>query len=106
VYIKDIAVAVSSGELVLSELEKLTDDQVIKRLSTQRGIGVWTAEMLLLFSLQRPNVVSWGDLAIQRGMMKLYHLDSLNKHTFETYRQRYAPFGSVASLYLWAVSSN
>ena len=69
-----------------------------------RGIGVWTAEMLLLFSLCRPDVVSWGDHAIRRGMMNLYGLKKLTKEQFERCRRRYSPYGSVASLYLWALS--
>jgi DNA-3-methyladenine glycosylase II len=60
--------------------------------------------MLLIFSMERPDVVSWGDLAIQRGMMNLYHLKSLSKEQFEKYRKRYSPYGSVASLYLWEIS--
>ena len=60
--------------------------------------------MLLIFSLQRPNVVSFGDLAIRRGMMNLYGLKELKKDQFAVYKKRYTPYGSVASLYLWALS--
>jgi DNA-3-methyladenine glycosylase II len=103
-YIKGIATAVARGELTLRELNALPDDEVIKRLSSLHGIGVWTAEMLLIFSLCRPDVVSWGDLAIRRGMMNLYGLKELSKDQFDRYRKRYSPHGSVASLYLWALS--
>jgi len=78
---------------------------VIARLSALRGIGVWTAEMILIFSLQRPDVVSWGDLGIRRGMMTLYGRDDLDRAAFDRYRARYSPFGSVASLYLWRVAA-
>ena len=74
-------------------------------LSALDGVGVWTAEMLLIFSLQRPDVVSWGDLAIRRGMMALYGLNSLTRTQFDNYRKRYSPYGSVASLYLWALAA-
>jgi len=60
--------------------------------------------MFLIFSLERPDIVSWGDLAIRRGMMNLYGLSSLSRDQFEEYRRRYSPYGSVASLYLWAVA--
>ncbi|HZJ58606.1 MAG TPA: DNA-3-methyladenine glycosylase [Clostridia bacterium] len=103
-YIKGIADAVACGELDLSELEHLSDDEVIKRLSSLPGVGVWTAEMLMIFSIQRPDVVSWGDLAIRRGMMTLYGLDDLTREQFYKYRERYSPHGSVASLYLWVIS--
>ncbi|MDF2500252.1 MAG: HhH-GPD family protein [Anaerosporomusa subterranea] len=104
-YIKSIGETVTRGEINLAELYELPDDTVIKRLSTLRGIGVWTAEMLLLNSLERPNVVSWGDLAIQRGMINLYGLTGINKQQFEQYKKRYSPYGSVASLYLWKLSA-
>lgn len=104
VYIKSIAQAVAGGNLDLDELHALPDVEVVQRLSTQPGIGVWTAEMLMIFSMQRPDVVSWHDLAIRRGMMNLYGHSALTRPQFDKYRQRYSPYGSVASLYLWQIS--
>jgi 3-methyladenine DNA glycosylase/8-oxoguanine DNA glycosylase len=103
-YIKGIAEAAISGEVDFSTLDTLSDQEIIKKLSALHGVGVWTAEMLLLFSLCRPDIVSYKDLAICRGMMKLYGLKELPKEKFERYRKRYSPYGSVASLYLWALS--
>jgi DNA-3-methyladenine glycosylase II len=99
--IKEIARAVISEELDLSELHELPDEEVIRSLSSLNGIGVWTAEMLLIFSMERPDVVSWGDLGIRQGMMRLYGLHALTRRQFDEYRKRYSPYGSVASLYLW-----
>jgi DNA-3-methyladenine glycosylase II len=101
VSIKDIARAQMQGDLNLSELRELPDEEVIRRLSSLSGIGVWTAEMLLIFSMERPDVVSWGDLGIRQGMMRLYGLQTLTREQFDEYRKRYSPYGSVASLYLW-----
>jgi 3-methyladenine DNA glycosylase/8-oxoguanine DNA glycosylase len=103
-YIKGIGEAASRGDLDLLELREMPDEGVIEKLSSLPGIGVWTAEMLLIFSLCRPDVVSWGDLAIRRGMMSLYGLRELSKKQFDRFRKRYSPCGSVASLYLWALS--
>lgn len=103
-YIRGIATAVLQGDLDLAGLHALSDEDVIGRLTALPGIGRWSAEMVLLFSLQRPDVVSWGDLAIRRGMMNLYGLNALSPDQFDRYRRRYSPYGSVASLYLWAVS--
>lgn len=103
-YVKGIAEACAKGELDLDGLRSLPDQEVVARLSALRGIGAWTAEMILIFSLQRPDVVSWNDLAIRRGIMTLYELDQLTRDQFDTYRKRYSPFGSVASLYLWEIS--
>ena len=104
-YIKGIAEAAISGEVDFNKLHTLEDEEIIRKLSSLKGVGVWTAEMLLIFSLCRPDVVSYKDLAICRGMMNLYGLKELPKEKFERYRKRYSPYGSVASLYLWAISA-
>ncbi len=103
-YIKGIGEAVTNGSLDLAGLHELSDDDVIARLSALSGVGIWTAEMLLIFSMERPDVLSWGDLAIRRGMMQLYGKSSIDRAAFERYRKRYSPYGSVASLYLWEIS--
>lgn len=103
-YIKGISDADISGTVDFKTLHTLTDEEVIKKLSSLHGVGVWTAEMLLIFSLNRPDVVSYKDLAICRGMMNLYGLKELPKEKFDRYKKRYSPYGSVASLYLWALS--
>ncbi|MEN6325712.1 MAG: DNA-3-methyladenine glycosylase, partial [Syntrophomonas sp.] len=95
-YIKGIGESVIQGEIDLTSLHEMTDSEIIKNLSALHGIGKWTAEMLLIFSLQRPDVVSWGDLGIRRGIMNLYGLKTLNKEQFDKYRKRYSPYGSVA----------
>ena len=82
----------------------MADAEVCNRLSALDGIGIWTAEMMMLHSLQRPDILSFGDLAMQRGLRMLYHHRKITRKLFEKYRRRYSPYGSVASLYLWAVS--
>lgn len=104
-YIKGIGEAALCGDLNLAELGRLPDEGVVRKLAALPGIGVWTAEMMLIFSLCRPDVVSWGDLAIRRGMMRLYGLKELSRPRFDRFRKRYSPCGSVASLYLWALSA-
>ncbi len=103
-YIQGIAEVVVKDKIDFNALHTLSDDEVIKQLSSLQGVGRWTAEMLLIFTLHRPDVVSYNDLAIRRAMMKLYGLDSLTREKFQMYRKRYSPFGSVASLYLWELS--
>lgn len=103
-YLLGIAESVTKGRLDIADLKRQPDEEVIRRLTALKGIGIWTAEMLLIFSLQRPDVVSWGDFAIRRGMTRLYHLDELNRPVFNEYRRRYTPYGTVASFYLWEVS--
>lgn len=103
-YMKLAAEAVQSGELDLESLYLKTDEEVIKELTKLKGIGLWTAEMLLIFSLGRPNVLSYDDLAIRRGLRMIYHHKIITRELFEKYRRRYSPYGSVAGLYIWEVA--
>ncbi len=82
----------------------MSDDEVCARLSSLKGLGVWSAEMLMLFSMQRPDILSFGDLAIQRGLRMIYHHRKIERKLFEKYRRRFSPYNSVASLYIWAVA--
>lgn len=103
-YIIDFAAKVKSGEFDIDVISTLPDEEVIKCLSSLKGVGVWTAEMILLFCLERKNVFSFNDLAIQRGLRTLYHHRTITRPLFEKYRKRFSPYCSVASLYLWAVA--
>lgn len=104
-YIQNIASDIMNGNLDLEELHHMNDKAVIQRLCQIDGIGPWTAEMLLLNSMERPDVMSYGDIAIVRGLCKLYGLSELSKIEFERYRQRFSPYCSVASIYIWRFSS-
>ena len=103
-YIKDFCDKILSGTFDLDAVEKMNDEDAIAALSGLKGIGVWTAEMILLFCLQRPNILSYGDLAVLRGMRMVYHHRKIDKKLFEKYRRRLSPYCSVASLYFWAVA--
>lgn len=103
-YIKDFASKIVSGEFALQAVEQLSDEEAIAALSSLKGIGRWTAEMILLFCLQRPDILSFDDLAIQRGMRMLYHHRKITRELFAKYKKRYSPYGSTAALYLWAIS--
>lgn len=104
-YMKSCAEKVASGQFDLDAVREMNDAEAIAALSSLEGVGVWTAEMLLLFCLGRPDILSYGDLAIHRGMRMVYHHRKVTREMFERYRRRYSPYGSVASLYLWAISS-
>ena len=103
-YITDFAQKVQNGAFDLAHIGQKPDNEVIQELRQLKGIGVWTAEMILLFCLQRPNVFSFDDLAIQRGLRMLYHHRRIDRKLFEKYRRRFSPCCSVASLYLWAIA--
>lgn len=104
VNIKTISQKVASGELDLESLHNMPDDQVCRELTKLRGVGPWTAEMLMLFSMQRKNILSYGDLAIHRGLCRLYNHSGVDKKLFLEYKELYSPYASTASLYLWAIA--
>lgn len=103
-YIHSLALKVQNEELNLDAIYTMSDEEAIQTLIQLDGIGVWTAEMILLFTLMRQNIFSYGDIAIHRGLRIIYHHKKIDKKLFEKYRKRYSPYGSVASIYLWAVA--
>lgn len=103
-YLHTAALRVVDGELDLEKLGFLPDEEVCRRLTALPGVGLWTAQMLLIFSLARPDVVSYGDYGIRKGMRMLYCHETLTKEQFLRYQKRYSPYGTTASLYLWAVA--
>lgn len=104
-FIREIARKVLSRELDIDSLKHMSDEDVCASLVKLDGIGVWSAEMLMLFSMQRPDIFSFGDLAIHRGLRMVYHHRRIDRKLLEKYRRRFSPCCSVASLYLWAVAA-
>lgn len=103
-YIRDAARRFESGEFDVNSFGNMTDAEIIEKLSQLKGVGVWSAEMLMLFSMQRPDILSFGDLAIMRGLRMIYHHRRIDRKLFDKYRRRFSPYNSVASLYIWAVA--
>jgi len=103
-YIKNAADKILGGHLDIEALQHKADEEVCRELSALDGIGVWTAEMLMTFSMQRPDIISFGDLAIHRGLRMLYHHRKITRDLFDKYKRRYSPYATVASLYLWAIA--
>ncbi|MCL2555412.1 MAG: DNA-3-methyladenine glycosylase [Firmicutes bacterium] len=99
-YIKNLAEAVVSGTLELDKLNDLSDEEIIKQLTAVKGIGKWTAEMFLMFSLARPNVFSLGDVGLYNSMRKLYGED-LSKEQILEIIAKWQPWQTYACLYLW-----
>jgi DNA-3-methyladenine glycosylase II len=101
-YIRDLARHTRDGHVVFEELGSLEDQQVIERLTIVKGIGVWTAHMFLIFALRRTNVLPTGDLGVRSAIRKAYGLSELPKpEEIENLAERWHPYCSVASWYLW-----
>ena len=101
-YIKDLSEKVMSGAVDLEKLDSMDDEEVIRTLVQVKGIGRWTAEMFLIFSLGRPDIFSLQDFGLQLAVKGLYGLsDWPDKKTLDSISQRWKPYRTAASLYLW-----
>jgi DNA-3-methyladenine glycosylase II len=101
-YLGDLARHVLSGELELDRLDQLDDELVIEEIVAVRGLGRWTAEMFLLFHLERPDVLSGGDLGIRKAIQIEYGLEEMPPPTrVVEIGEPWRPHRSLASLYLW-----
>jgi DNA-3-methyladenine glycosylase II len=101
-YLRDLATKTASGLLDFSRLAEMADDDVIEHLTQVKGIGVWTAQMFLMFTLRRPNVLPTGDYGVQAAMKKHYRKRKLPKpQEMEKIARKWAPYRSIACWYLW-----
>lgn len=105
-YIRNLAQLFYKGALDEQELFNMEDVALREILLGLPGIGPWTVDMLLIFTFKRKNILSRGDLGIQRGLRMLYGHRALTPALFERYQKRYAPFASIASFYLWEIASS
>ncbi|GAB4145651.1 MAG: DNA-3-methyladenine glycosylase [Planctomycetaceae bacterium] len=101
-YLRDLTDRVTSSELRLTQMGRYSDEDVIQQLTTVKGIGRWTAQMFLIFSLGRLDILPHDDLGIQNAIRKLYDLsDRPDRVTMERIAEPWRPFASVASWYCW-----
>lgn len=106
-YLKDLAAHFVKNPAVYNHLESQTDEQVIAELTAVKGIGTWTAQMFLMFTLARPDVFAPDDVGLQRAILQLYGWGSLPpKKELELFAQKWQPYRTVASLHLWQSLNN
>jgi DNA-3-methyladenine glycosylase II len=100
---RDVAAKAIDGTVAdRRTLRRLTDEAIIERLVTVRGVGRWTAEMLLMFTLNRPDILPVDDFGVREGFKLLYGLQEQPKpRVLAEYGQRWAPYRTTASWYLW-----
>jgi DNA-3-methyladenine glycosylase II len=101
-YLKDLAAKTADGLLNFTRLPDMTDEEVIEHLTQVKGVGVWTAQMFLMFSLRRPNVLPTGDYGVQMAIKKHYKKRKLPKpKDMEKIAKAWEPYRSVACWYMW-----
>ncbi len=101
-YVRDLAEKTRDGMVDFSRLPSLSDDEIIAHLTQVKGVGVWTVQMLLMFALNRPDVLPVADLGIRNAMQKAYALDTPPKaKEMEALAEKWRPYRTVACWYLW-----
>ena len=106
-YIKNIAQAVFDKSLDLENIRSYDNEEIIQQLTKIKGVGQWTAEMFLIFSLAREDVFSFGDGGLNSAINKLYGSGKvLTKDEIKTITEKWKPYRSIASLYLWRSLDN
>ncbi len=101
-YVRNLAEAVKKGDLDLKKIDRLTDEEIKTQLVRVKGIGPWTAEMFLMFTLLRPDVFSHGDLGLRKAIKKIYGFKKEpSVRTIERIIKKWTPYKTYASLVLW-----
>ncbi len=104
-FIKGLAQEVVDGTLNLKDLTRLDDSQVVENLTRVKGIGPWTAQMFLMFTLGREDIFSHGDLGLKKAMIKLYLLnDNATQDEIEEITKKWSPYRTYACQMLWKYS--
>jgi DNA-3-methyladenine glycosylase II len=101
-YLRSLAEHIETGRLELDALDALPDEEVIARLTAVTGIGMWSAQVFLMFHLRRPDVVASGDLGIRKAVMQRYGLDAMpTPAAVEAIAESWRPQRTLACMFLW-----
>lgn len=101
-YLKDLAQKCSDGTLQPERLPEMSDEEVIEHLTQVKGIGPWTAQMYLIFTMQRPNVFPLGDLGFRNGLTRNYGIEDFkDEEAINCIKQLWDPYCTVGTLYMW-----
>jgi DNA-3-methyladenine glycosylase II len=106
-YLRSLAEHVLAGDLELDRLAELPDEEVVGELTAVKGIGEWTAQMFLMFTLHRPDVLPTGDLGVRNAIMRAYGLETPPRPAeMEAMAEPWRPYRTSACLYLWRSLDN
>jgi len=103
-YIRDLAEKINNKSLKLTEFKNMSDAEVSADLIQVKGIGQWTADMFLMFTLNRPDVFPLGDLGVQKGFMQFCKMKKMpSARDMELEAQKWKPYGTVVAWYMWKI---
>ncbi|EKD91542.1 MAG: hypothetical protein ACD_30C00002G0039 [uncultured bacterium] len=105
-YLKDLSKRIIKKELLLEKIEVMEDTEVIEQLIRVKGIGVWTAEMFLMFSLGREDIFSHGDIGLRNAIKKLYFLENPSRKEIEKIVENWSPYKTYVCKLLWRSLNN
>lgn len=104
-YVQNVCCFFIEEKLTDEKLDLMTNDELIKYLSQIKGVGQWTVEMILMFTLGREDIIALDDLGIQQGIIKMYKLEGLNKKELKEkmieVSKRWSPYRTYACKYIW-----
>ncbi len=100
-YIKDLATKTKTKVLHLEKLTSMNDDDIKNELVSVKGLGPWSAEMFLIFTLRRENIFSFGDLGLLNGIKKVYHLTNPSQKQIEKIIAKWEPYKTYGAIALW-----
>lgn len=105
-WILKITNKIKNKEIDFKKYTKMKDSEILKELTQNEGIGIWSAKMFCIFGLGRLNIISYSDFGIRKGMKLLYKKEDLTKQEFKEISKRYEPYATVASIYLWHLANS
>lgn len=105
-YLLSLASDVKNKKIILENLHNISNEQVEKKLVELKGIGPWTAEMFMMFTLNRPDIFSIGDMGLKNAIQNLYGIDKSEEEKIIKLSQTWSPYRTIACLYLWKSLDN
>ena len=106
-YVKNLADYFENNSLQKKDVEEMTDEEISKELIQIKGIGQWTVDMFLMFTLNRADILPYKDLGIQKGIMKIFKMKNLpSKNEMENCSMKWRPYRTIACWYLWRIADD
>ena len=106
-YVRNLADYFENNSLQKKDVEEMTDEEISKELTQIKGIGQWTVDMFLMFTLNRADILPYKDLGIQKGIMKIFKMKKLpSKNEMENCSRKWRPYRTIACWYLWRIADD
>jgi len=106
-YVRNLADYFENNSLQKNNVEKMTEEEISKELIQIKGIGQWTVDMFLMFTLNRADILPYKDLGIQKGIMKIFKMKNLpSKNEMENCSRKWRPYRTIACWYLWRIADD